>query len=334
MVWKPAQKKITKQEVIELAKAEISRYWFNASTPLFAAAKSKSEKSSLFPLDDAFTKKNWLLLFLDPLDLNFIFYKNIFKEWEKRYERIGVGFIYVFKSDFSLCSTSGKVKLYIPHYFKTTPFVIDGDGLISKTFSISHKNFVVLFAKGEQVFSSVSLSKDPYWYKEVENQIQKYIWSEQSGLPMPLIFESEEVLLKSHKIFECAMKKNEFKATLSEDKVSFEGNRSLIAENIEIKIPVESSEFFILVQNISKEDSLSKIQIKLDGISASEKHISDDVIVDPTGGTLLGVEEFKLYNVLTGLPENKFKTLTLSFLNAKNFPIHLYGWTWAKPEAS
>src|SRR5690606_27299132 len=83
MSWKKKEKELSEQEAIDLAKKELSPFWFGTS-PQIAGVKI-NDQYSVLPLDPEFNEKSWVVFLLDPTTFSGESALELAKVWQQRY---------------------------------------------------------------------------------------------------------------------------------------------------------------------------------------------------------------------------------------------------------
>ncbi len=168
MAWKRKEKKLTPDEAIALAKKELAPFWIG-SEPLFAAIKA-GETVSVHPLSGLFSKKPWLLVFVDPTEFLGFIEIELAKIWHKRYHTHGLGFLGVLAPRYSFLKDPASVRLMIEREKLSYPFVLDSEQNIASAFGTSKYGKMFVFAKGKALFPPTFTE----WESKTEDRIQDF----------------------------------------------------------------------------------------------------------------------------------------------------------------
>lgn len=346
MSWKPKEKPLTAEQAIELAKSELSRFWFG-STPLLAAVQTGNH-ATVHPLDKSFSESPWLVFFLDPMNYSGGSSLIYAREWERRYGLNNLRTLVVLRPAYSQLKATLTENLF---YRKTLdPYVIaiDTDGMLCKAFQVREFPKVILIKENQQFLKREGKG----WREGTELEIQKFLRSVDPGLPLSPVFRgSEDLIFDTEKIefgLESSYPAPGFRADEGGAKVALfskarpsqppangffikgkwtlEGDRISTQDlHAEISFTSPASHIAIVAQSLSKISEASKIVVELNEVPVYEAAAGEDLIMSDEGQSLLPVKEGRIYHMMRKLPAKKKREVTLLFTSADRVPVALYG---------
>lgn len=190
--WREKERPMSFEEALDLTRSQLTPFWFK-SKPLFAPSvgssdwtreKSKDkaevpESKEIFPLEDSFLKKPWVLIFVDPTEVNrkqsFIYAQELYR----RYGMLDLGFILVLRSDYKLFSEREPVEKLIARNQIPFTVVVDHDGMYSKVFSIEKLPSLIVVDRGVKV-----IERAPENYLGAEVELQPFLRKTDPGLSL------------------------------------------------------------------------------------------------------------------------------------------------------
>jgi len=351
MAWKPKEKELTKDEAVALARSELAPYW-HGSRPLLAPVKT-ADKTTVYPLDDDFYDKVWLIAFLNPTDIAGENVVSFLKEMNKRYSGIAVRCLCVLVPAYKFLRETKLIEALIRVNQIPFPLVLDHDGLLAKTFEISSLPSVLLYAKKNIVVKNTALD----WRRNLERELQSMLRANDPGLALlPILEKSDSEKTERRKIefghdrgakfpepgfvhFTPEFGSAAFSSPRPDiwnqkwEKGEFfiygrwlQDNDRIITSDPEAEIVVkaETQNFSIVAQSMAKTLEPSKIFIDVDDAPAYEIFKAEDLSFDDEGRSMVRVESPRLYHVFDSLPENK-RLISIRFPLADRVPTGLYG---------
>lgn len=343
MGWKKKEKALTTEEAIEKAKETVKPYWYH-SAPLIAGMENDG-KYSVYPLSEDFSKKAWLILFIDITTDNTSDFLKIITQWIDEYASFDLNFMIIIKASGEYCKDKDFINLYMEDFELNIPIVVDYDHTIQKAMSIeSHPTFVFL-NKGKKLFTD----QNPESLHNTENYIQNFLRKSDPGLPLPparmgiptRIRHVKGIEFNASSNFKLKLLKKDPKAdelaqTLSESTAFLTGNWKRDVDKLwtddkkaKIYFLVKNSRFSILASSLSKLYELSKVIVEVDGTPAYSAFSGDDLSTDDDGHSCVSIRKSKSYSIFKDLPKDK-NLVTFKFVNADRIPVALYGFRFSE----
>lgn len=333
MAWKPKEKTLSKEEALSLARQQLAPYWFG-SPPLIGGARKKGV-SHVFPLDDNFFSKSWLMFFVDPTTFTGETAFRYATEWKKRYQAFNFDVLVIFCSNYSYFSDPIILKRL---YEKTNfpfPVVIDFDHTLASSFDISILPTIVLHNESKIMIRETGVDS----LSGLELEIQKYLRKEDPGLSLLPVFQpkGEDMPIEishidfgtkgNYQIVESDLLPND----LQNQEVWMEGKWNSDEfciwtedKSASISFYSEGNRLAIVAASRTRTIESARIMIETAGIPAYDAFAADDLSWDDQGRSYIEVKEGQLYHSLQNLSPD-YKVITLRCPSAKKVPISLYG---------
>ena len=127
-----------------------------------------------------FTKKGWMIFFIDPTDFegeNAIAYA---KEWYRRYHLNNLGFILVLVPSYDFLRQPAAIHKLIEKQQISFPVVLDAQGELAHAMNATHLPKIVLL-DGGQVIQAYECKEA---FSDIENRLQKFLRTKDRGLPL------------------------------------------------------------------------------------------------------------------------------------------------------
>ncbi len=345
MVWKPKEKELTQEEAIALAKKELSPFWFG-SGPLLAGIKTGA-RTTVYPLDPAFTENPWLIAFVDTTSFAGETTVTFLREFYRRYNSNGLRFLLVIHPRYEFQRDRGLTENYIRRAQLQFPVVIDSDGLLAQAFGAKELPKICLLDKQRPIFEKSGAN----WIKDAEAEIHSFLRATDPGLPLLPVYHPSKISMDAGSFDFGASTKLRFPAPgfgapvngLSSGKFGFsntntpEPGKILISgswmqdkDRIATTDPSAQIQFLspgasisIIAQLLSKTAELAKIVVEVNDIPAFDVFASEDLYFDDEGQSAVKIEGPRIYRLLTGLSE-KERRITLKFPTVKHGPIAVF----------
>lgn len=186
MPWKPKEKELTPQQAVEIARTELSPFWYGVS-PQICGVQNEDDYI-LVPLDNDFVKKNWFIMFIDPTQYTGTLAVLFSKEWHTRYAVHHLHILLIMIAPYSYWENSELIRDYMYQNHLPFPLALDRDRTLSKAFGVDTPPQVILLSKGKKVFEFNSEE----WSKQSEKHIQDFIRLQDPGLSMFPPFQAQK----------------------------------------------------------------------------------------------------------------------------------------------
>lgn len=347
MAWKRKEKKLTPDEAVALAKKELKPFWFG-SDPLFAAVKN-GDVVSVHPLSAQFSKKPWIMIFVDPTEFVGYIAIELGRIWNKRYSAHGLGFLGILAPRYSFLKDPALVRLMIEREKLTYPFVLDSEQYIASAFGTAKYGKIFLFEKGKTIFSH-SFNE---WETKTEDKIQDFLRDRDQGLPLLPIFQGDKKYQIARNPVEFGAGRGapfpppgfktgkggffigEFSGSrpvkLKEREMFMQGNWIQDGERIATSDPSavialhpHAKHFSIVAQSLSRTNDIAKMVVEINGKPAFDTFAGENLTLSDDGEAVVKIKAGDLYHVLRDLPETE-REVTLTFPRADRSPIAIYG---------
>lgn len=327
MAWKPKEKPLTLEEAVALARKELAPFWLG-SEPLFAGVRGANGAATVHPLNEAFTRRNWLLLFLDPTTFSGGTALGVAREWHRRYGALELGIIAVLCVPYAGLRRPELIEHLLPKQQFSFPVVMDPEGLLASAFSARDLPKVLLLGKGKPVFESAGA----HWLKSPELELQSFLRSTDPGLPLPPPLTSAAGAIEDvDRVDFAAGDANARMVTRGGVPVTFSGpwgreGECFIPQDETSRVRFDSPSPFVglVARSLSGSPLPSDVAVEVigrpawDDISGEEIHMSED------GSSVARVQPPRLYRILRNLPDGE-RNVELSFPSARETRIGVLG---------
>ncbi len=321
MAWKPKEKDLTHEEAIELARKELTPRWIGLP-PQFAAIRSDGMKSRIFPLDPDFSKKSWLLHFIDVTRMESQGAIAALKELQRRYEPHGLSPLLVLTPRYGYQTQRQNMETFLRFHQLNLPSVIDLDGMITEAFETNSTPRIILLKQGQVAFNRSTLRE----LTVAEQEIQNFLRSSDPGLALlRLMKPSVDWVTDQGEV--------NFFQDRSNPKIKKEGRwqenpgeRCLITDdsNASLSFKFQGTSLALLSRVTSALKEPGRISIEIDSAAIFEPNADEDLAFDEEGRSLIRVLDPRLYRVARGLGPGLHR-LTLRFPSANQIPVSVYG---------
>lgn len=351
MVWKPKEKEISIEDAMAQAAKDLAPFWYQSS-PLLAGLRT-GDGFAVVPLVQDFTKKSWLIFFVNPTDYAGETALLFAKEWEKRYSGFGLSILYVLPPDYSFYQKRDLAQNWIEETQLNSPIVLDMEDSISHAFGVRSTPHVLLLDHGQRRLSYQGVQG----ILSAEEELQNFLRSKDPGLPLFPVFQPTRNIMFEERVVEFGFQPNTSRSRpfdpqgfvsqerglrtgkfhtlrpdhIPSDEVIISGDWLQDREKIATSDPhaslifqCKSEALSIVAQSHSKTIEVPKIVLELDGSPAYEAISDANLALDETGQSVVKVTKAKLYHLLMNLPR-KEQEITLRFSNADVAPVSIYG---------
>ncbi|MBC7691892.1 MAG: redoxin family protein [Methylotenera sp.] len=319
MVWKPKEKEATLEESIAAAVKEYTPFWFG-STPLLCGVRS-GEKVQAQPLNPSIIQGMWMIFFGDMTDSTGetgLFYLHEFK---RRYEHLGVHFIWVVQPRYAFQSQPRVLETFTRKNAIDFPFVLDAKGLLAQAFGRQVNPKFVVIHDGKLVHNS----EGPDWMKDTEALLHEFLRTSDPGLPLLSVFKTDRRFKKEISFVEFGKDRG--------SKIQLQGKWDQDADRIFTTDPTASMSFqclgpnlSVFAQSLSRDQDVAILQFEVAGSSIDDSQFGPDLERDDEGRKIIraGAGNPDLYDALIQLPGNQ-RMVTLRTPLAKRAGVALFG---------
>ncbi len=172
---------LSREELLSLARQEMTPYWIN-SGPVFGATLDETG-AHFMGLDSSFEKKDFLLVLTDlscPSSAQTILEA---QEFHRRFAAHGVSTVVCLKASYAFYSARGFLEALAREKSWELPMCVDPENAIHRAFSAEALPKVVFFEKGKVHF----VHSEPEWFRAIEPQIHHFLRARDPGLALPFL---------------------------------------------------------------------------------------------------------------------------------------------------
>ena len=128
----PTEKDLSFKEAFDLAQRELQNFWYN-SAPLVVVLPDETQESTLYALDDDFSRQVWLLAYVDPTSLQAGCILQYLSEWHGRYHAYQIHTLLILVSPYGILGRARVgVQQFLQRYAIHYPCVVDADGSLQR----------------------------------------------------------------------------------------------------------------------------------------------------------------------------------------------------------
>lgn len=329
MAWKSKKEELSPEEALELAKKERAPYWFTTE-PIITASRT-GNRFSIQPIDSEFSKKNWLIVFIDLTEYSSQTLLLFAEEWNTRFKENQLLLLIVVYPRYYFLTERGNIENLLERFIDVVPIVIDVDRSISAAFGASKLPKVVLFSEGKIFFEHSGDDRK----KIVEPKIHEFLRRNDIGLPLLRFFEPKEPQLKNTGKLEFGKNKgcellSKRKPILTYGTVVIDGKWQQDAERVIISDPTTMLTFMnpsgalsIVAVPLKESREASQIIVEVNGLSVPESYAGKHLSFDETRTSIVLFREPGIFQIMVGLPKEE-REVTLKFPNVDKVPLGLY----------
>ncbi len=350
---KSKEKELTLPEALDLARRELAPQW-HLSKPLIAGVKN-GDRVNVVPLDETFSKNDWVILFCDITDFSGEASLWLFKELIKRYQVFNLTPLIVIREAYRMFSDVKMATKLVDPAGITQIYVVDRDNLLASGFQMDRSPGVIVWKQ-----NILRLQKSgPQWFDGLEIELQNLLRETDPGLPLWLPFGRELLPTQSMGKIEFGtrggfqyprpgFKPNE-KGILSveflptdlpgrtpygefkirgrwlqdEDRISTTDPESLIS------LDVPSATLGLFAHHQGKDQMYGVIEVEMGDQPVPDVFAGPHLIYNDEGRSILRISRPGFYKVLTKLP-NKERKIRFKFPQAQQTGVGLYGLRFAE----
>jgi hypothetical protein len=325
MVWKPKEKELTVEEAIALAKRDLAPFWLG-SEPLLAAVRGPDQHVNVYPLNPEFEKRAWLVFTLDLASFASESALLHATEWHRRYAALDLGFLAFFRSGYRFMSSARALEPLAKRLELGFPAVVDGGGLFQEAFGNAAGALpqLTLLSGKKRVFEFPAAD----WKKSGEIALQKFLRSQDPGLPLPPIFRPES----AHEVVDLV--KVDFGLRALHSRVAIQlGGKWITEDDRVVTSDPEATATFrspgthvsLLAQSAANTESeYTRVSIeRADGDPLFDDAAGEDLVREEDGATGLRFTSAEAKHAIVDLPA-KHRELRLRFPLADRLPVALY----------
>ncbi|HUP58655.1 MAG TPA: hypothetical protein VM598_14445 [Bdellovibrionota bacterium] len=349
MVWKPKEKELTLEEAIEQARRELSPFWLGCA-PMLAANRGEDGKLSVFPLTKEFSEVPRVFLFVDPTQPGSEYLLQFGREWGRRYQAHGCGFLAALRTPYSVASQAPEFQEFARRTSLGFPIVLDRDGLLADALAGPKLPAVVLLHEGKTVFVATNWTEP----EAIELKLQEYFRRKDPGLPLRPPYRRDATVPSETISLELGLGRGHafpapkfrpgtggFHAARFEGEVRAEklppgtfqirgswlqdGDRILTSDpESAISFHASRANVAIVAQCVSKISGHGRITVELEGRPIFEIFAGSALQMEEDGQSRVQVGALQLYPILRALPPES-RSVCLRFTGAKEFPLAIHG---------
>jgi hypothetical protein len=351
---KQKEKELTLEEALELARKELAPQW-HLSKPLLAGVRV-GEKVNVVPLEEEFSKKDWIILFCDPTDFSGEAAILFFKDLVRRYQGFGLSPLVVARAPYEYLKDRDQFVKLIDTIGLTYAYVVDHEDLIATGFRVEEWPAVVVWK--QNILRLKQLGKT--WFGGLELEIQKILREDDLGLPLWLPFGKDQLTYLDAGRLELGSK-----AGTDLPKPDFQPNAkgvleakylptdlpghspfghialngvwqrnpdALFTEDPEawIELDIPSSTLGVFASHLGKkDDTYATLELEVKERAVPDVFAGPHLIYNDEGRSILRVVRSGFYKVLTKLPVNE-RRVRIRFPYANQTGCVLYGFRFAE----
>ena len=294
--WKPKEKPLSPEEAIAAAKQQLAPYWVGSS-PLFAGVRATGGVT-IHPLQDSFSKQNWIIHFIEPLDFSGERSVQVLKEWIRRYSQHELLVLGVLKIPYVSIRNSETTNRFLSRFQVQFPTVLDHDGLLVDGF----KSSTLLITQGNIAFSASTLDA-------FEQKVQHFLRAKDSGLPLaPVMKISSPVAGSGSFPVSGPIPGVELSGSWKKER----GGLMATGETAQIKIHSKTSRVGVVCEMVGTDPLGTWLSAEVNGRPAYEEISGQDLAMDESGRSAVRFRYPGLYEVVRNLPDHE-RELVLRF---------------------
>lgn len=352
-MWKPKEKELTVEEAVEIAKKEAAPFWFGIEPQITGV--SQDGMISVFPLDQNFSKKSWLIFFIDPTLFSSESSITYAKEWYRRYHMHHLEFLFVLSCTYDFFKDRGTIYKLIEKYQLPFPVALDSEATLAAAFGAGHLPLVTLLHQGTSRFSYSGTD----WLTNTETEIQSFLRASDSGLPLLPFFIPKKGVYRDVFRMELGFQPRLGREVkfLASDQFSGTPNGAMKNGFFHGVRPREMEEGILFIsgswfqdhekiatldssaslgfrspggrvtlyaERFSQKGEIPVISVEIDGNPIYDAISGDSISLDEQGQSVLLIDRPQGYSMLIDLPEDQ-REVTLRFPYADQSPVAIYG---------
>ncbi len=328
MVWKPKEKELSQEEAVALAKNDLKPYW-HSSPPLFIAIQTDNGTHNIYPLNDEFEKKDWVILVLDLMSYNGENALSQLIEQQRRYAALGINFLAVLTAPYEFLKKRSLLEILLQQLHLPYICVLDSDNAIKSALQIQEFPDYILLTQGKILERSAGVNAAYHF----EKMIQKFVRTNEHGLPLLPLYQTETPPLLDTGSYEFPRDAEHanivLKGRWKKEKEWIETDDSDAQIQFKAMTP-----FVALVAGPAKE--LLELESARIAIEINEAPIIDlfsgkNIEFDEEGRTVVRCLHPGFFHILKDLTVD-LKTIHLFFPIAKRIPVRIYSIKFSEPQ--
>lgn len=331
MAWKKKEKELTEKEALMQARIDLAPCWYRSS-PLLAAVEVEGVME-VFPLEPSFSQSHWMLCFADPTTLSGQVALQLAAQWNHRYSSHSYRTVCIQEVDFPIQRERAFLEKISEEFKLIFPLALDRDHALAKGFSLKSDALgapyprFVFWSKGSVVWN-MGLDTP---FQEIEMRIQSFLRNLDHGLPLPDAWNPEVPFPREGLSVDFGKKFwNVSKELQTQLKIETIGSWQQTDECFRTQDPDAKVTFYspdpcvaILAKSVSETIGESRLQIDVNDAAVYETLSAGELRFDDSGEGSLGIETFRLYRLVQGLPAD-LRKVTLRFPTAKRVPVGIF----------
>lgn len=322
---KKREREYTPEEAIALTLNEVTPHWYR-SHPLLVGV-DLHEGAYPQPLDPVIQEGIWVFFFCSSTSPVFVQVLARYRAWVKRFQSLGVQFIFGFRGHYEYFSERKAVEAWLKETDLSTIAVCDRSGALAKSFGAGGEPGVAILHHGKIRFCA----SGPDWMHDAEASLHGILRESSPGLPLwPPFTPITDQLQSTDRWFLRADGK-----ALENRSVDLRGQWSIEEDRIftrdplaEIHFQAPASSVSIVARSLSDAGDPTRIRFDAAGASFSDSFGGADFSVDDEGNSCTLLAGPRAYVVLKNLPI-RLRKLRFRFPFAKISAVGVYGFEFA-----